>query len=44
MGRDKAQLPFRGGTLSDAVARAVRDAAGSALLVGNAALGGIPDR
>lgn len=44
MGRDKAQLPFRGGTLSDAVASAVREAAGSAVLVGNPALGGIPDR
>lgn len=44
MGRDKAQLPFRGGTLSAAIADAVREAAGSAILVGNPALGGIPDR
>jgi molybdopterin-guanine dinucleotide biosynthesis protein A len=44
MGRDKAQLPFRGGTLSTAIANAVRQAAGSAMLVGNPALGGIPDR
>ena len=44
MGRDKAQLPFRGGTLCAAVADAVREAAGTAILVGNPALGGIPDR
>jgi molybdopterin-guanine dinucleotide biosynthesis protein A len=44
MGRDKAQLPFRGGTLSAAIADAVRKAAGTAILVGNPALGGIPDR
>lgn len=44
MGRDKARLPFRGGTLAQAVAEAVRDAAGSAILVGNPELGGIPDR
>jgi molybdopterin-guanine dinucleotide biosynthesis protein A len=44
MGRDKAQLPFRGGTLADAIAGAVREAAGCAILVGNTALGGIPDR
>jgi molybdenum cofactor guanylyltransferase len=44
MGRDKAQLPFRGGTLSTAIAGAVREAAGCAILVGNLALGGIPDR
>jgi molybdenum cofactor guanylyltransferase len=44
MGRDKAQLPFRGGTLSAAIAEAVRQAAGSATLVGNPALGGIADR
>jgi molybdopterin-guanine dinucleotide biosynthesis protein A len=43
MGRDKARLPFRGGTLSSAVANAVREAAGSAILVGNPELGGIPD-
>jgi len=43
MGRDKAQLPFRGGTLSTAIADAVREAAGSAVLVGNPALGGIAD-
>lgn len=44
MGRDKAQLPFRGGTLSDAVADAVREAAGSVTLVGNPGIGGIHDR
>ena len=44
MGRDKARLPFRGGTLSSAVADAVREAAGSAILVGNPELGGISDR
>jgi molybdenum cofactor guanylyltransferase len=44
MGRDKARLPFRGATLSEAVARAVRDAAGHVILVGNPELGGIPDR
>jgi molybdopterin-guanine dinucleotide biosynthesis protein A len=43
MGRDKARLPFRGGTLASAVANAVREAAGSAILVGNPELGGIPD-
>jgi len=43
MGRDKARLPFRGGTLSSAVANAVREAAGNAILVGNPELGGIPD-
>jgi len=42
MGRDKASLPFRGGTLADAVSHAVREAAGSAVFVGNPPLG-IPD-
>lgn len=50
MGCDKALLPFRGSTLAVAVAAAVRDAAGSATLVGDPARYGglgfpvIPDR
>ena len=43
MGRDKARLPYRGGELAAWIARAVHDAAGSATLVGNPDLGGIPD-
>jgi molybdopterin-guanine dinucleotide biosynthesis protein A len=42
MGRDKALLPFHGGTLSEWIASQVAEAAGSATLVGNTALG-IPD-
>src|SRR5438309_7599843 len=42
MGRDKALLPFRGTTLSEWIAGQVTEAAGSATLVGNVALG-IPD-
>jgi len=38
MGRDKALLPFRGRPLVAAVAEAVREAAGSAVLIGNATL------
>jgi molybdenum cofactor guanylyltransferase len=43
MGRDKAQLPYRGGTLAGAVMKSVKAAAGSAILVGRPDLGGIPD-
>ena len=34
MGRDKALLPFHGGPLAGAVARAVREAAGAVVVVG----------
>lgn len=37
MGRDKARLPFRGGSLAGFVAGTVAEAAGSAVLVGNPA-------
>ncbi|MBS1859276.1 MAG: molybdenum cofactor guanylyltransferase [Acidobacteria bacterium] len=43
MGQDKTRLPYRGGTLVEAVSAAVRCAAGSAILVGHPELGGIPD-
>jgi molybdopterin-guanine dinucleotide biosynthesis protein A len=43
MGRDKARLPYRGEALAEWIARAVKTAAGSATLVGNLDLGGIPD-
>jgi len=43
MGRDKARLPFRGGELAGAVARAVAEAAGSATLVGHPVLPGLTD-
>lgn len=38
MGRDKALLPYRGGTLGAYVARAVRESAGSVVVVGRAEL------
>jgi molybdopterin-guanine dinucleotide biosynthesis protein A len=38
MGRDKALLPFRGGTLAQSVAHIVADAAGSVTLVGDPAV------
>jgi molybdopterin-guanine dinucleotide biosynthesis protein A len=43
MGSDKARLPYRGEALAEWIARAVKTAAGSATMVGNAELGGIPD-
>jgi molybdenum cofactor guanylyltransferase len=43
MGRDKALLPYRGGNLAGAVARAVESAAGRVTLVGNPGIGGIAD-
>ena len=47
MGCDKALLPFRGGSLGEAIAAAVESAAGSVAIVGRAELGrfrAIPDR
>ena len=44
MGQDKARLPFRGGTLADAVALEVQLATGSVTLVGHAEMAGISDR
>jgi molybdopterin-guanine dinucleotide biosynthesis protein A len=43
MGRDKALLPFRGGTLVEQICRAVASAAGNVTLVGRPDLGGVPD-
>ena len=39
MGRDKAMLPFHGATLAQWIAKQVAEAAGSAMLVGNASTG-----
>jgi molybdopterin-guanine dinucleotide biosynthesis protein A len=47
MGRDKALLPFRGGSLAGAIAAAVEDAAGSVVVVGRPDFldySAIPDR
>ena len=41
MGRDKALLRFHGAPLAAVVARAVRDAAGSVVLIGNPALAAV---
>jgi molybdopterin-guanine dinucleotide biosynthesis protein A len=41
MGRDKALLPFRGGTLAQSVASKVAEAAGGATLVGDPSLYGM---
>jgi molybdenum cofactor guanylyltransferase len=43
MGRDKSLLPYRGGTLVEAVAGAVAEAVGTAILVGGHGEGQIPD-
>lgn len=42
MGRDKASLPYRGGTLLDHITEAVREAAGNVTVIGGDH--GIPDR
>ncbi len=42
MGRDKALLPFRGGSLAGAVGRAVEQAAGSVTVVGRTELLDLP--
>jgi molybdopterin-guanine dinucleotide biosynthesis protein A len=43
MGRDKLRRRYRGRALAEWIAHAVEAAAGTATLVGNAELGGIPD-
>jgi molybdopterin-guanine dinucleotide biosynthesis protein A len=42
MGRDKALLPFHGGPLASAVAHAIEQAAGSAVIVGRVEFPGYP--
>jgi molybdenum cofactor guanylyltransferase len=42
MGRDKASLPYRGATLLDHIAAAVREAAGNVIVIGGT--NGVPDK